>query len=151
MNKWFKRAAGAGVLVILGLQFTNPPHDNPPVAAGHDAMAGNSPPPAVAALLKNSCYDCHSYETHWHWYSYVAPVSWWVARDVSAARTSLNFSEWPHDNAKRARKRWRHIADEVESGEMPLPGYAWIHRQARLDPQQRKLIIKWCRQEAEQP
>jgi len=151
MNRWFKRVSGAGLLVFAGLQFTNPPHDNPPVTPGHDAMASNAPPPAVAALLKNSCYECHSFQTHWPWYSYVAPVSWLLARDVNAARASLNFSEWPHDDAQRAHKRWKHVADEVENGEMPLPSYTWVHRQARLDPQQRQQIIEWCRQEAGRP
>src|SRR5580658_3525732 len=109
MRKWFKRSGGAGLLVIVGLQFIYPPHDNPPVAPGHDVMATNALPPAVAALLKNSCYDCHSFQTRWPWYSYVAPVSWLVARDVTAGRAALNFSDWPHGDAKRANKRWKHI------------------------------------------
>jgi hypothetical protein len=103
----------------------------------------------VTALLKHACYDCHSFETQWPWYSYVAPVSWLVARDVTAARSGLNFSEWPHDEPSRARKRWRHIADDVESGEMPKSNYEWIHHDAHLDEQQRAELIKWAREQAE--
>jgi hypothetical protein len=102
----------------------------------------------VAAILKNSCYDCHSFETKWPWYSYVAPVSWYVVRDVDAARASLNFSDWPHDDAGRARKRWRHIADEVENGEMPPPNYTRMHSHARLDVRQREELVKWASEQA---
>lgn len=148
MNKWIKRIGGFGVLAVAALQFTNPPHNNPPVVPKHDVMAGNAPPPSIAALLRNSCYDCHSFETKWPWYSYVAPISWIVVRDVDEARASLNFSDWPHDNPARARKRWRHIADDVENGEMPMPKFTLIHRNARLNAAQRAELIKWAQEQA---
>jgi hypothetical protein len=139
---------GAGLLMAVALQFTNPSHSNPPVLPGHDLLATNPPPAPVAALLKNACYDCHSYESRWPWYSYVAPFSWTVVGDVNAARGQLNFSEWPHAEPARARKKWRRAAEAVDSGEMPLPQYTWIHRQARLDPQQRRQLAQWAEQEA---
>jgi hypothetical protein len=148
MKKRFKIFGGIGLLALIALQLTNPSHQNPRVAAGHDVLASNAPPPSVAASLKNACYDCHSFETKWPWYSYVAPVSWYVARDINAARASLNFSDWPHDDPRRARKRWGHIADEVENGEMPLPNYARIHGEAQLDARQRAELIKWASQQA---
>jgi hypothetical protein len=72
-----------------------------------------------------------------------------VVRDVNAARASLNFSEWPHEDAPRARKRWRHIAEEVQNGEMPPASYARMHRQARLDARQRAELAKWASEQAE--
>ena len=145
MKKRFKRVGAFGLLSVIVLQFANLSRQNPPVARGNDLLASNPPPPSVVALLKNSCYDCHSFETKWPWYSYVAPFSWRIARDVRAARASLNFSEWPHDDPRRARKRWRHIAEEVENGEMPPPSYAWLHRQARLNPQRRAELLEWAK------
>jgi len=150
MTKRLRAIGGIGLLAAIGLQFTNPSHENPPLVPGHDVLASNAPPPSVAAMLKNSCYDCHSWETKWPWYSYVAPLSWYVARDINAARASLNFSDWPQDDPRRARKRWRHIADEVQNGEMPLPSYIRIHRQARLDEQQRADLVKWAQSQGEQ-
>lgn len=138
------------MVAVIALQFTNPSHQNPARVPGHDVLASNAPPPAMAAMLKNSCYNCHSFETEWPWYSYVAPFSWYVARDVDAARASLNFSDWPQDDPRRARKRWRRIADEVENGEMPLPKYTRIHRQARLNEQQRADLVKWAEAQSEQ-
>jgi len=150
MSKRLKIFGGICLVAVIALQFTNPPHTNPPVSPGHDALASNAPPAAVAAMLKNACYDCHSFETKWPWYSYVAPMSWYVARDIDAARGALNFSEWPQDDPKRARKRWRHVADEVQNGEMPLAGYALIHREAHLDDQQRSELVKWAQAQSEE-
>jgi len=150
MKKWLKRIGGFCVFALIALQLSNPPHPNPSVVPGHDVMAGNTLPPSVAALLKNSCYDCHSYETKWPWYSYIAPVSWSVVGNVNAARDRLNFSDWPHDDTRRVRKRWRHIADEIQNGEMPLPGYTWMHSRARLNAQQRAELVKWAEEQANQ-
>lgn len=133
-------AAGA-----VALQFMNPPLTNPPVLPGHDLMATNAPPPEIAAMIKGACYNCHSYETHWPWYSHIAPVSWRLVHHVEDARDVMNFSDWPHDKPSRVRKRWRHIANEVEDKEMPLPGYAIMHPSARLTDQQRAELVQWAR------
>ena len=65
MRKCVKWIGGVALIVAIALQFTNPPHLNPAVVPGHDLMASNAPPPEVAAMLKNACYDCHSSETNW--------------------------------------------------------------------------------------
>lgn len=149
MKRWLKWIGAAALVGFAALQFTNPAHTNPPVAPGRDALATNGPPAEVAALIKVACYDCHSYETTWPWYSYIAPVSWTVVQDVNDARYSMNFSDWPHDDAHRARKRWRRIAEAVEANEMPIPKYSLIHRRSRLNAQQRQELINWARQKAD--
>ncbi len=150
MKKRFKMIGILAVLVFAALQFANPSHQNPPILPGHDLLATNTPPPAIAALLHNSCYDCHSFETKWPWYSYVVPVSWYVAKDVKAARSALNFSDWPHDDEARARKRWRHIAEAVENREMPMKNYTMIHRSAALDVRQQDELVKWAKGQAKE-
>lgn len=146
MRKWFKRAALAGIVAALALQLRSPAHTNPPVLPGHDLLATNPPPPDVADILKAACYNCHSFQTEWPWYSYIAPVSWQITGHVSDGRDAMNFSDWPHDNPSRVRKRWRHIADSVEDGDMPLRSYTLIHRQSRLTARQRARLIQWARQ-----
>jgi len=148
MKKYLKWVLGgmAGVAVLL--QFTNPRQTNPPVVREHDLLAANPPPPEIASLLRQACYDCHSYETRWPWYSRVAPVSWLLADHVKDARKQLNFSEWPHDDPQRARRKWDHIRKQVHSGDMPLPSYTWVHTGARLSAAQRNQLVKWVEQEA---
>jgi Haem-binding domain len=141
--KWFFVAFVAGFVL---LQLTNPPRTNPPVVS--DLMASNPPPPQVAAMLHAACYDCHSSETRWPWYSRVAPMSWLIATDVKEGREHLNLSDWPNDNPTRAAKRLENMSDEVGSGEMPLPKYAKIHADARLTESQRKELTGWLDAEA---
>jgi hypothetical protein len=144
--KWILCSA---VLVFAAMQFANPVRVNPPGPPGGDLSATNAPPLEIAVLLRNACYDCHSSETHWPWYSRVAPVSWWLSSHVNDARERLNFSDWPHDDPQRARKKWNRIGEQVSSGDMPLPSYAWVHARARLTAAQREQIAKWAEQEAQ--
>jgi hypothetical protein len=141
----------AGLVVVFALlQFTNPPRTNLPVEPGHDLMATNPPPPQIAALLHNACYDCHSDETRWPWYSHIAPVSWLVADDVTRGRERLNFSDWPRALPERVVKRLERISEEVDDEDMPPAKYPLMHPEARLTTGQRQQLIHWADQEAVQ-
>ena len=129
----------AGLLV--GAQFVPVDRANPPVR--HDVGA----PPAVAALLRAACYDCHSRETRWPWYSRVAPVSWLVARDVRLGRRELNFSEWPAFDFEEQDDLMAHIAKQVERGRMPLPIYLTMHAGAKLSAADRRTLVAWAKGE----
>ena len=143
--KWIFAGLVAGFAL---LQLANPPRTNPPVASGHDLMATNPPPPPVAATLRAACYDCHSNETKWPWYSHIAPVSWLVAGDVRDGRERMNFSDWPHDQPERAAKRLERISEEVGYRNMPPGKYTLLHPEARLIPAQREQLIHWADGEA---
>lgn len=143
--KWIFIALVTGFAL---LQLTNPPRTNPPVI--HDLMASSATPPQVAAMLHAACYDCHSSETLWPWYSHIAPMSWLIASDVKEGREHLNLSDWPNDNPMRAAKRLENMSDEISSGEMPLPKYTKIHADARLTRIQRKELSDWLDAEAAQ-
>lgn len=138
-----------GLTSMAAVLFINPRLSNPPVIAGQNMLASNTPPAAVVSTLRNACYDCHSDETKWPWYSHVAPVSWWLADHVEEGRRRLNFSRWPHDDPKRAAKRWRDISSAVEDGYMPMKNYSRMHPEARLTEAQREQLIQWAYQEAE--
>ncbi|MFG0317880.1 MAG: heme-binding domain-containing protein [Planctomycetota bacterium JB042] len=125
----------AGVLVAL--QFVPVERENPPVSGDVDA------PPPVDAILRRSCYDCHSNETRWPWYAKVAPISWLVARDVNDGREHLNFSEWTSLPAGEKRHELREVWEEVEAGEMPLALYLFMHGDARLGPADLEALHDW--------
>jgi hypothetical protein len=148
MNPRIRMALGAVLVALSVLQFSNPARVNPPVVPGHDLLAVHPPPPEIAALLRHSCYDCHSFETQWPWYSRVAPMSWGVVSHVNDGRNRLNFSEWPNDDPAKAAKKWNKVNDALEQGEMPLPSYTWIHWSARLSTDQREKLVKWTEEEA---
>jgi len=129
---------GLGVVLVL-IQFVRPEQTNPPVTGDINA------PPEVAKVLRKSCYDCHSNETTWPWYSKVAPVSWLVTRDVNEGRKELNFSEWQSFADKRKDKKFEEIADEVGEGEMPMAIYLPMHPEAKLSDAEKTLLVEWAK------
>jgi hypothetical protein len=144
---WTGRIA---IAVFALMQLTNLGRTTHLVVPGHDLNSTNAPPPEIAGMLRGACYDCHSYETHWPWYGYVAPVSWWLDSHVNDARGALNFSEWPHGDPQKEGKKWSRVSDAVSDGSMPLPSYARMHKAARLTDAQRQQLADWADKEAEQ-
>lgn len=102
--------------------------------------------PEVRAILKRACYDCHSNETVWPWYSRVAPFSWLVARDVREGRREVNFSTFTQSPVKRRQRKWMEIPEQVEKGEMPPWFYAALHPEARLSDKDRAALVLWARE-----
>lgn len=148
MKRKLKWIFAALVAVFALLQLTNPTRTNPPVTPGHDLMATNAPPPQIAALLHAACYDCHSDETRWPWYSHIAPVSWLVVSDVKHGREHMNLSDWPRELPERAAKRLGRISEELGYKDMPPAKYTLMHPEARLTADQRQQLIHWADQEA---
>ena len=140
MSKPGRRAVIAALAAVAVLiQLVPVDRGNPPVR--HDVGA----PPEVAAVLRAACYDCHSRETRWPWYSRVAPVSWFVADHVKEGRRELDFSDWPAVDFTAQDELLRAVAEEVGEGGMPLASYRWGHPGARLNAAQREILVRWAR------
>lgn len=91
---------------------------------------------ATRALAVRACYDCHSNDTVWPWYSHVAPMSWLLQRDVDEGRRKLNFSEWD-----RPQKEARESAKAVRKGEMPPWYYTPLHSDSRLTAAESQALV----------
>lgn len=104
-------------------------------------------PIEVRALFVRSCADCHSNQTVWPWYSYVAPASWLVERDVHRGREHLNISEWNQYTFDQRKKLLAEIATVVKNREMPLPQYTLAHRKAKLSDAETDVLYGWARVE----
>jgi hypothetical protein len=128
--------ATLGAVALLA-QLVPVERTNPPVAAQIAA------PTPVHALLRRACYDCHSRETVWPWYSRVAPVSWLTAHDVREGRAELDFSAWAAYPPGRQAKKLRESAEEIGAGEMPPWYYRLVHPEARLTAGERELLRGW--------
>ena len=133
-----------GLLVlVVGIQLVPVDRSNPP-------EQGVVPAPApVLAVLQRSCFDCHSNQTRWPWYAYVAPVSWKVANDVHEGRHEMNFTEWSRASARRRARVARKVWEEVEEGKMPLPSYLRMHPEAKLSEADRAVLRSWAEADAE--
>ncbi|MCB0214027.1 MAG: heme-binding domain-containing protein [Anaerolineae bacterium] len=109
-----------GIVVLVGIQLIPVDRTNPPVV--HEP---NWDSQATRDYAERACFDCHSNETTWPWYSYVAPISWFVADHVHEGRSKFNVSEWPSGEGDEAAK-------EVREGGMPLWEYTVLHPDAKL-------------------
>ena len=125
-------------MILVAIQFIPVDKTNPMVTAELDAKT------EVISVFKKSCYDCHSNETIWPWYSNIAPVSWLVAGDVKDARAHLNFSEWGNLSRKDRVKMKEEIWEEIEKEKMPLWQYKILHPDASLKQKDKVLIRDWA-------
>ena len=123
--------------ILVAIQFIPVDRSNPP--AEGELMESTE----LKTILKRSCYDCHSNETVWPWYSYVAPVSWLVADDVHEGRRHLNFSNWQNIEVRKVSKAKQEIWEMVSEGEMPLSKYVLLHPEAKLSEKDKQIIKDW--------
>jgi hypothetical protein len=143
MRNWKKRTWALFLIIdfLVVIQFVPIDRANPEIAEGATIEA----PEEVVAILRRSCFDCHSDETVWPWYSYVAPASWLIARDVHVGRKELNFSQWSTYTEKRKRHKQKECGEEVEEGEMPLWFYTPLHPEAELSQEDIGIISSWSK------
>jgi hypothetical protein len=119
-----------GLLALAQLVPYGRDHENPPVAA---EPAWDQP--STRALAVRACFDCHSNETRWPWYSRLAPTSWLVQNHVDEGRDTLNFSQW-----NRRYEEAHEASEAVLAGSMPPPSYLLLHADARLQPAERTAL-----------
>ena len=98
-------------------------------------------------ILQRSCQNCHSQNTEWPLYSYVAPVSWLIESDVHRARSHMNLSRWSQYSLEEKQERLAELAAAVRSRQMPPPRYTLMHRNARLSQPEQERIYQWARGE----
>jgi hypothetical protein len=110
---------------------------NPPVTAEI------STDPSIKSLIRQSCYNCHSNETKWPWYSNLAPASWLIAGDVNDGRRKLNFSVWGSYSHDTQELKLREMVEEIRGGDMPPWYYSMMHPGSQVKPENFGLIEKW--------
>lgn len=120
-----------GLLILIQLVPFGRQHTNPPVVREPDWDS-----PQTQQLAVRACFDCHSNETVWPWYSNIAPVSWLVQNDVSEGRGRLNFSEWG-----RGEMEIDEVGEVIREGEMPPSFFVMLHPNARLTPVEQEALI----------
>jgi len=128
---------GIGVLFIA-IQFIPIERTNPPVTGLVDA------PEEVLTTLRRSCWDCHSNETDWPWYAYVAPMKLRVSQHVWMGREHVNFTEWDSYDAEELDEAYEEIAKVIDRGRMPLKDYLLVHRNAKLTTSDRERLVSWA-------
>ncbi len=144
MNK--KRILMGVALVLVIMQFFQIDKSPIPIDAAKTFGTVMAPPADILAQVKSSCYDCHSNETKYPWYTYVAPVSFWIRGHIKGARGAVNFSTWAEMSEKDQKHALHECATIMEKGHMPPKGYMRMHSDAYLDDATRKKMVEWFKQ-----
>lgn len=136
------------LVIFIGMQFFQINKENPPVNPNEDFLTMTQAPTEIATMIKTSCYDCHSHETQYPWYSNVAPVSWILKNHIDEGREHLNFSKWGTPQAfgegeEGSGEALEEIVETLQKGEMPLWDYKLMHPAAQLSETQKTQLITW--------
>lgn len=147
MKKTLKIIAVLVVAAFLAAQFFRPARTNPPVVQAETLEAVTKLPENVNKIFERSCNDCHSNETVYPWYSNVSPFSWLLQKHIDEGRRELNVSVWATYGNQRKRRKLDEICEQVETGAMPHNQYLWIHREARLSDEDKRILCDWANAE----
>jgi hypothetical protein len=134
------------VIILVAIQFIRPARSNNNQVSGTDISKVAVFPDSVRVLIKNACYDCHSDNTVYPWYSNIQPVGWLLAGHIKEGRDNLNFSEFGEYSKRKQLDKLDAIATVIGDGIMPLPSYKMMHKNARLSTDEKNLLINWTKQ-----
>jgi len=133
MKKALKYISVVLLVVLIVIQFIHPAKNMAATPAEHH----------ISTLIK-ACYDCHSNNTKYPWYSNVQPVAWWLNSHVKDGKRHLNFDEFTTYRIARQYKKLEECIEETKEGEMPLESYTLIHKNAVLTDAEKLSLATWC-------
>ena len=143
MKKILQRTGIALVVIFIGMQFYRPERANPPVDPSKTLYATVPVPEEIRTVFERSCFDCHSNETRWPWYSEIAPAMWVVAADVDEGREHLNLSDFGNYKPLSAVAKLDMICEQLLNGNMPMPNYLTLHPGAAVSKEEVDRVCDW--------
>lgn len=123
------------IAIFVVIQFIRPKKNSSAQTTDYSYM-----PAEVQTIMKKACFDCHSNNTVYPWYSNIQPIGWWLANHVNEGKRRLNFDDF--NNSKKKDD----IGETIQKGEMPLWSYTLIHRNALLNDQEKQTVLNWAKQ-----
>lgn len=139
----FKKISLALIVILILIQFIRIDKTTQPIDVTKDFIALTSANSDVANTLKIACYDCHSDQPVYPWYTNIAPVSWWIKNHIDEGSHHLNFSVWGDYKDKRKHHKLEECIEMVEEGEMPMASYTWMHKEAKLTDAQKLQLVEF--------
>lgn len=144
MKKFFKFFGYFLVGIFLIIQFFRPQKNSNAVDATKQIASVYSVPNEVNAILKKACYDCHSNNTVYPWYSNIQPVAWWLNDHIEDGKKEINFDEFASYKLRRQYHKMEEVIEQVKTGKMPLNSYTWMHSEAKLTMGEKAAITGWA-------
>ena len=144
MSKFIKIGGGLFLGVLLVIQFFRGTYPETVDENTSDLQTVSEVSSGIGQILNSACYDCHSMETNYPWYSKMAPVSWLIIDHIKEGREELNFSKWGEYPKRTKIRKLKDIAEEIEEHKMPLESYTLLHSEAKLSDKQREILVNWA-------
>ena len=131
-------------IIFIAIQFIQPASNKSSLVLVTDISKIVSISDSVQNILKNACYDCHSNNTNYPWYSNIQPMSWIMANHITQGKEELNFSEFGTYSKRKQANKLRSMGMSIQDGSMPLSSYMIMHTDAKLSIEDKKLITDWA-------
>lgn len=139
-----KKVLLAILILVVAIQFIQPArNNNNGQVLATDIIKTFPVPDRILDVLKNSCYDCHSNNTRYPWYSFIQPGGWWMASHIKDAKADLNFSDFGSYSNRKQQNKLKSIAKSIQDETMPIKPYLIIHTDAKLSKEQKALVLDW--------
>ena len=139
-----KKILFALLIGFVAIQFIQPPRNKSDKVLPTDITNTVAVPNQVLNILQNSCYDCHSNNTRYPWYSYIQPGAWWMVSHIRKGKGTLNFSQFGDLSNRKQQSKLLAIINQIKDNEMPLSSYTLLHRNAILTAEQKTILINWA-------
>ncbi|MGW8314346.1 MAG: heme-binding domain-containing protein [Bacteroidales bacterium] len=147
MKRWLKWSMILLIGILVVIQFFRPRRNLMPPTES-DMLYQLEPPEDLALIIQNSCYDCHSNQTRYPWYSHVSPVSWFLDKHIREGKEEVNFSTFGDLEVRAKIRLLNELCEEIEEGSMPLSSYLRMHRDAALTREEIEALCDWSEREA---
>ncbi len=143
--KLLKRFGIVILVILVGLQFLPTRINQSTVVPPTDFMKTYKVPADIERILSVSCYNCHSNNTSYPWYSEVQPIGLLLESHINKGKGELNFSEFGDYSTRKQKSKIKSMINQVEKDEMPLASYTFIHRDARLSQDSKKVLVSYLK------
>ncbi|MES2431668.1 MAG: heme-binding domain-containing protein [Bacteroidota bacterium] len=138
-----KKILLALLFAFVAIQFVQPTHNKSIEVLATDFTKVYTVPDSVQSILQFSCYDCHSNNTSYPWYSNIQPMAWVMARHIKNGKDELNFSDFGSNTTRKQISKLKAIANQIKGDEMPLSSYKLMHNKANLTKEEKGIIMDW--------
>ena len=136
-------------IVFIAIQFIQPAHNMSGQALPTDFVKMYQLSANLEGILQNACYDCHSNNTSYPWYSNIQPMAWLIASHIKNGKAKLNFSDFGSNRYRKQISKLKEIANQIKDDEMPIASYRALHKKANLTKEEKVLIIDLMNKKAD--
>ncbi|MDD7913313.1 heme-binding domain-containing protein [Polaribacter ponticola] len=131
------------LIAFVGIQFIPTTLNQSKNVLKSDFLLVNNAPKIIRKALENSCYDCHSNNTIYPWYSKIQPAAWFLENHIKEGKKELNFSDWTTYSDRRKKSKLKSIISQIKDDQMPLTSYTLIHNNAILSSKEKMVLYKY--------